>query len=99
MTHIRVTPIAHICVMAVKPNLTHNCVMAEDAHFRLRLPLQLHEALRLSAQENGKSINAEIVGRLERSFVEGAVAKETADRIVAQILERVEFTAASGSES
>lgn len=34
----------------------------------LRLPRELHESMRVVAVENGRSLNAEIVQRLSRSF-------------------------------
>jgi len=41
---------------------------SEDAHFRLRLPIGLHKQLYQSAEKNDRSINAEIVARLRKSF-------------------------------
>ena len=37
----------------------------------LRLPLKLHRRLKSVAVDNGRSLNAEIVQRLRRSFVGG----------------------------
>jgi hypothetical protein len=42
--------------------------MAEDAHFRLRLPADLHRQLAELAEKNHRSINAEIVARLQSSL-------------------------------
>lgn len=39
----------------------------EDPHFRLRLPIWLHEHLRAAAAAEKRSINSEIVSRLEAS--------------------------------
>lgn len=41
---------------------------ADDPHFRLRLPADLRDRLRDTAEQNRRSINAEIVARLEASF-------------------------------
>jgi len=40
----------------------------EDAHFRLRLPEDLHAQLIEVAEKNQRSINAEIVARLKASL-------------------------------
>ena len=40
----------------------------EDLHFRLRIPETLKERIEQSALENNRSVTAEIVSRLERSF-------------------------------
>lgn len=40
----------------------------DDPHFRLRLPAELKEKIEFSAKENNRSINAEILSRLENSF-------------------------------
>jgi len=34
----------------------------------LRLPVELHERVKAAARESGRSVNAEIVWRLRRSF-------------------------------
>jgi len=45
------------------------CVMArDDPHFRLRIPADLKEKIEVFAKANNRSINAEIVSRLEGSF-------------------------------
>ena len=45
------------------------CVMArDDPHFRLRIPADLKEKVEAFAKANNRSINAEIVSRLEGSF-------------------------------
>jgi hypothetical protein len=41
--------------------------MADDAHFRLRIPSDLHKYLVEEAAKNHRSINAEIVARLYNS--------------------------------
>ncbi|SBW12703.1 conserved hypothetical protein [uncultured Alphaproteobacteria bacterium] len=40
----------------------------DDLHFRLRIPEELKARIEKSAAENNRSITAEIVSRLERSF-------------------------------
>lgn len=40
----------------------------EDLHFRLRIPEALKELVEKSAENNRRSMTAEIVARLERSF-------------------------------
>ena len=55
--------------MAVKQNVRHMCVMArDDPHFRLRVPDELRARIADAAKANNRSINAEILSRLERSF-------------------------------
>lgn len=41
----------------------------EDPHFRLRIPERLKNQVERAASENHRSITAEIVARLERSFM------------------------------
>lgn len=40
----------------------------EDPHFRLRLPETLHDRIRVAAALNRRSINAEVVARLEEAY-------------------------------
>jgi plasmid stability protein len=40
----------------------------EDPHFRLRLPEELRERIRVCAEQNHRSMTAEIVERLETTF-------------------------------
>lgn len=47
--------------------MVHHPHMA-DIQFKLRLPGELHARLDADARENGRSVTAEIVARLERSF-------------------------------
>lgn len=49
--------------------MRHMCVMAvDDPHFRLRIPEALKKRVTESAGKNHRSINAEIVSRLQSSF-------------------------------
>lgn len=41
-----------------------------DPQFKLRLPLELKEQIEAAAEENHRSMNAEIVARLQESLVE-----------------------------
>ncbi len=41
----------------------------DDPHFRLRIPETLKREIEASARENSRSITAEIVHRLEHSFL------------------------------
>ncbi|WP_132958091.1 Arc family DNA-binding protein [Rhizobium sp. BK251] len=41
----------------------------DDPHFRLRIPEHLKKEIEASARENSRSITAEIVHRLEHSFL------------------------------
>jgi hypothetical protein len=60
----------------------------KDFRSQFRLPIELADKLKHSAEDNRRSLNAEIVNRLERSYEEGA---EQLDRIefgVNQLLSR-----------
>lgn len=52
-----------------------------DPQFKLRLPLELKERIEEDAKKNKRSINAEIVDRLESSF-----SKKTRDSLLAQAI-------------
>ncbi|MBA7948866.1 Arc family DNA-binding protein [Citrobacter freundii] len=41
----------------------------EDPQLRIRLPIELKEKVEASAKENNRSMNAEIVQRLERTYL------------------------------
>lgn len=54
----------------VKTTVVHDCGMSrEDPQFKLRMPAQLRDQAEQSAKASGRSLNAEIVTRLEASFV------------------------------
>lgn len=62
-----------------------------DPQFKLRLPAELKEQIEQAAEENNRSMNAEIVARLESSFLVGmnfAEELQLMDKI-ADIAERV----------
>lgn len=42
-----------------------------DAQLKFRVPAELKERIQAAADEQGRSMNAEIVARLESSFAEG----------------------------
>lgn len=56
----------------------------QDPHFRLRIPEVLKDQIEAAARTNARSITAEIVDRLERSFAlaskkDGGIASEIED--------------------
>ncbi|MEI3856007.1 MULTISPECIES: Arc family DNA-binding protein [Ensifer] len=56
----------------------------QDPHFRLRIPEALKDQIEAAARNNARSITAEIVERLERSFAlksetDGGLASEIED--------------------
>lgn len=55
--------------LLVKPVLGHfRAMSSEPLFFRLRLPEDLKAQIESSAKANGRSMNAEVLSRLERSF-------------------------------
>jgi len=57
--------------------------------FMLRLPEGMRERVRVSAEKNGRSMNAEIVGRLMESFDAEGRLKEAGD-LSAALSEKIE---------
>ena len=53
----------------------------DDAQFKLRLSGSLHARLTNTAHDNKRSINAEIVTRLEQSFVERSADISVAESV------------------
>ena len=43
--------------------------MQTDPQYKLRLPADLKEKIKQASEENRRSMNAEIVARLEESFI------------------------------
>ena len=81
----RVIEIDAECVIPVKRKVRHICGMTKnDPHFRLRLPADLKSRVGQSAEKNNRSINAEIVHRLEASFVFQPVRDMTAREVIIQ---------------
>ena len=60
------------CGIAVNANVRHRCVMArDDPHFRLRIPEALKQRVQEAADGSRRSMNAEVIDRLEASFLMG----------------------------
>ncbi|MBZ9794332.1 Arc family DNA-binding protein [Mesorhizobium sp. ES1-4] len=53
---------------------------------RVRLPAQLRKLVKLAAAESGRSMNAEILARLERSFGDGDEDRRRAVRLLTEAL-------------
>jgi len=71
--------------LAVKPTVDHNRAMSrEDPPLRIRLPEELKATIQARAGENRRSMNAEIVRRLEWSLEaeEGQGSKDAARRFM-----------------
>jgi hypothetical protein len=71
----------------------------EDPQMKLRLPLELKDTLTAAAQENSRSLNAEVVKRLEESVapgkrtgkaaaIDGTTIQAIADKVVEVLDER-----------
>lgn len=59
----------HIGSLQSRPNLGHPCFMtAEAPHFKIRLPKDLKDRLEVASEESSRSLTAEIVHRLVKSF-------------------------------
>lgn len=55
--------------LLVKPDLGHlRAMSSEPLFFRLRLPERVKDQIEAAALENNRSMNAEVLARLERSF-------------------------------
>lgn len=51
--------------------------MAEDAQMKIRLPVTLKEQIEEAARKSNRSLNGEILSRLEFSFAADVVVQET----------------------
>ncbi|MEK5787667.1 Arc family DNA-binding protein [Acinetobacter johnsonii] len=58
----------------------------EDPQLKIRLPLELKEKITESAAEHGRSINSEVVARLEESFTSGLVASDPYKRMLLAVI-------------
>lgn len=68
MLHCR-RVMSHSAALTVNEKMGHWCDMArEDHQMRIRVPADLEVQIRIAAGQNGRSMNAEIIHRLERSF-------------------------------
>lgn len=59
----------------------------EDPQMKIRLPVDLKEQVELAAAEAGRSLNAEIVERLRRTFARSIVPEQERAELVALIEE------------
>lgn len=70
--------------IAVNTTVVHHMRMSrEDPQFKLRLPPELKARIDQAATENHRSINAEIVARLEQSFPHEGPADPAVDKALA----------------
>jgi len=96
---ITVIPFAEIgppWFIAVKTTVVHTLAMSREApQFKLRMPDELKQVIEESAKENGRSMNAEIVSRLEQSQDAPRLhlTDQQARAIAAEILEKLETPA------
>lgn len=64
--------------------------MTKDTYrSQFRLPYDLYEALKDAAEENRRSLNAELVERLEKSFATSDVKKPATFEEVADLLNKI----------
>lgn len=61
-----------VVYLAVKTVMVHWSTMNDDAQMKIRLPRFLKDEIDAAAESSGRSLNAEIVWRLERSIGEAA---------------------------
>lgn len=58
-----------MCVIAVKQKMRHWCGMArDDLHFRLRIPEKLKQQVESAAEQNHRSMTAEIIEVLDNFY-------------------------------
>lgn len=62
----------------------------EDPQMKIRLPADLKDWIDKSAAENGRSMNAEIVARLQMSFDKDLISPDVQQFIVEAIKNHVE---------
>lgn len=58
----------------------------EDPQLKIRLPLELKEKITQSAADHGRSINSEVVARLEKSFDEPMAFDPTDAEMVTKLV-------------
>ena len=58
----------------------------EDPQLKIRLPLELKEKITQSATDHGRSINSEVVARLEQSFDEPMAFDPTNAEMVTKLV-------------
>lgn len=62
----------------------------EDLHFKLRIPEDLKRRIAAASRASERSMTAEILARLEASFVAAASTEEAPDAELADILADIE---------
>lgn len=65
-----------------------------EPQYKLRMPAELRDKLKKAAKENHRSMNAEMVARLQESFEMGGTKtsesdRELEDRLIARLLARM----------
>lgn len=95
---VRCEPWDHFGPLVSRTTLVHHIGMADETsptQFKLRLPGLLKEQLEAAAAENGRSVTAEIVQRLEDSFpdVETTLLQNRRDELI-RIKMEIEHTKA-----
>ena len=58
----------------------------EDPQLKIRLPLELKEKITQSAADHGRSINSEVVARLEKSFEQDQPSNDRAFALAMNML-------------
>ena len=66
--------------VAVKTVMVHRCRMTEETQMKIRLPKALKDQIEASALESNRSLNAEIVSRLQNSYPDVAWEAENRQR-------------------
>ncbi len=66
----------------------------ESDKFMLRFPEGMRDRIKAEAERNGRSMNAEIIARLEESFIERSEIQKTADNIVSAGFNMIEMVRA-----
>lgn len=60
-----------------------------DPQFKLRMTPDIKEAIEKSAAANNRSMNAEILARLEASFAPPAISAEEVDAVAERVVKRI----------
>lgn len=63
--------------------------MSEDLHTRVRMPPALHDKIEAVRRETGRSFTAEVVARLERTFIEDDERRVVEKSAVDELRDRV----------
>lgn len=70
----------YLCGVAVNTIMVHRFVMTEETQMKIRLPKALKAQIEASALEGNRSLNAEIVSRLQNSYPEVSWEAENRQR-------------------